>query len=278
MAKRFTDTEKYRKEFIRSLPGAYKLLWDFIVNECNHAGIWYVDFEIAQICVGRDMPVGKDKALCLFNEGEDRILELENGKKWFIIPFIAFQYGKLGANNLAHKGIISELRYYNLINNNLEIDLQQQQEASPEGLQRGFKAPKEMEMEMEMENRKGGVGENQNPGNTPEPPKEKTWRDSFETYRQELRSAYMQAIEDKKWLAERQRYHPGLNILLTLEKACKDYWSKEAGWKKKKAAKTANIDWPRTFNNALAIDSNKVWKTKKQIESEENEQKKHIRI
>jgi hypothetical protein len=109
-------------------------------------------------------------------------------------------------------------------------------------------------------------------------PKEKTWRDSFETYRQELRSAYMQATEDKKWLAERQRYHPGLNILLTLEKACKDYWSKEAGWKKKKAAKTANIDWPRTFNNALAIDSNKVWKTKKQIESEENEQKKHIHI
>jgi hypothetical protein len=158
MAKRFTDTEKYRKGFIRALPGAYKLLWDFIVNECNHAGIWYVDFEIAQICLGKDMPVGKDKALRLFNEGEERILELENGKKWLIIPFIAFQYGKLSATNLAHKGIISELGHYGLINSNLEMDLHNRHKAPPEGLQRGIDAPLDKDMEMDKDN-KGGMGE-----------------------------------------------------------------------------------------------------------------------
>jgi hypothetical protein len=111
-----------------------------------------------------------------------------------------------------------------------------------------------------------------------DPPKEKTWRDSFDIYLQELRKAYTACIGDRKWLDERQRYHPRLDIPLTLEKACKDYWAKEAGWKKKKASKTASIDWIRTFNNALTVDCNRVWKTKEQIENETNGQKKIIYV
>ena len=48
MAKRFTDTNKYKKPFIRGLQGAYKLFWDYLYHDCDHAGIWIVDFEIAQ--------------------------------------------------------------------------------------------------------------------------------------------------------------------------------------------------------------------------------------
>ena len=59
MAKRFTDTEKYRKPFLRGLQGAYKLLWDFLYHDCNHAGIWIKDFEIAQIYIGNDMPINE---------------------------------------------------------------------------------------------------------------------------------------------------------------------------------------------------------------------------
>ena len=65
MAKRLTDTEKYRKKFFRNLPGAYKLFWDFLYHECNHAGIWHVDFDVAQIYLGRDMPVSEETALRL---------------------------------------------------------------------------------------------------------------------------------------------------------------------------------------------------------------------
>jgi hypothetical protein len=115
-------------------------------------------------------------------------------------------------------------------------------------------------------------------GDAETPPKEKTWRDSFEIYLQELRKAYTACTGDRKWLDERQRYHPRLDIPLTLEKACKDYWAKEAGWKKKKAARTAAIDWIRTFNNALTVDCNKVWKTREQIENETNGQKKIIYV
>ena len=93
MAKRFTDTEKYKKAFYRKLPGAYKLFWDFICHDCDHAGIWHVDIEIAQIYIGRDMEVDLGQALKLFNAGEKRVEVLNGGSKWFIRTFVDFQYG-----------------------------------------------------------------------------------------------------------------------------------------------------------------------------------------
>ncbi|MCH8479173.1 MAG: hypothetical protein LAT56_14705 [Wenzhouxiangella sp.] len=114
MSKRFTDTEKYKKPFIRSLQGPYKLLWDYLYHDCDHAGIWIVDFDIAQIYIGADMPVNKEDALKYFNEGEQRIVEFSGGKKWFIKPFIDFQYGELNPNNRVHKSVISKLKKENL--------------------------------------------------------------------------------------------------------------------------------------------------------------------
>ena len=125
MAKRFIDTQKYHKPFIRSLPGAYKLLWDFILCECDHAGIWIVDFEIARIYLGSDMIIDKDEALRLFNADEKRIVEIDSGKKWFISSFIDFQYGKLNIENRAHNSVIHQLEKYNLkINKPLRSPLQ----------------------------------------------------------------------------------------------------------------------------------------------------------
>lgn len=109
MAKRFTDTEKYKKPFVRGLQGAYKLFWDYLYHDCNHAGIWHVDFEIAQIYLGKDMPVNKEDALKYFNQGKTRIISLDDGKKWFIKSFIEFQYGVLNPDNRVHKSAIDEL-------------------------------------------------------------------------------------------------------------------------------------------------------------------------
>jgi len=109
MAKRFTDTNKYKKPFIRGLQGAYKLLWDYLYHDCDHAGIWIIDFEIAQLYIGFDMPVNKSDALKYFNADEKRIIEIDGGKKWFIIPFIEFQYGILDGRNRVHNSILIEL-------------------------------------------------------------------------------------------------------------------------------------------------------------------------
>jgi len=116
MAKRFTDTDKYKKPFIRGLPGPYKLLWDYLYHDCDHAGIWIVDFDIAQVYIGKDMPVTKEEALKVFNaDPEDqKVIPIDNGKKWFIPSFISFQYGELNPQNRAHNSVLQILKKYNL--------------------------------------------------------------------------------------------------------------------------------------------------------------------
>ena len=143
MAKRFTDTNKYKKPFIRGLQGAYKLFWDYLYHECDHAGIWIVDFEIAQLYLGHDMPVNKKDALIFFNEGEKRIIEVDNGKKWFIKPFIEFQYGELNDQNRAHNSVISILKKYDLYSKDLTRSLQ---------------APSQGAMDKDMDKDKGKEG------------------------------------------------------------------------------------------------------------------------
>ena len=145
MAKRFTDTNKYKKPFMRNLPGAYKLLWDFLYHDCDHAGIWIVDFEIAQTYVGKDMPITQGGALTLFNDDEIRIVKIDGGKKWFIPSFILFQYGKLSEKNRAHLNVISVLKKYNLINEDFSI------KALTSPLQGAKEMEQEEEQEMEME-------------------------------------------------------------------------------------------------------------------------------
>lgn len=110
MAKRFTDTEKYKKDFFKSLPGAYKLLWDYLYHDCDNAGIWIKDFEIAQIRVGKDMSITEAEALKLFG---DRVIVFDSGKKWFIPSYIEFQYeceiSALNPKNNAHLSVIKKL-------------------------------------------------------------------------------------------------------------------------------------------------------------------------
>lgn len=110
MAKRFTDTEKWKKPFIRGLQGAYKLLWLYICDDCDHAGIWQVDLEVASIRIGE--PLYLAKAIESFG---DKIVIFDNGHKWFIPSFLEFQYPSgLNPDNRAHSSIIFLLEKYNL--------------------------------------------------------------------------------------------------------------------------------------------------------------------
>ena len=110
MAKRFTDTAKWQKKFIRELPARYKLLWLYILDECDHTGIWHVEMDIATIRLG--VTLDTNKALQLFG---DKIIAFDNNTKWFIPSFIDFQYGELNPKNRVHWSVISELKKYNLL-------------------------------------------------------------------------------------------------------------------------------------------------------------------
>jgi len=88
------------------------------------------------------------------------------------------------------------------------------------------------------------------------------WRENFEIYKSELRDTYNKLRANKAWILEREKFHPNLDILLTLKKACIDYWATEAGWKNKKSSRTKTIDWVATLNTALTLKSNQVYKQK----------------
>lgn len=111
MAKRFTDTDKWKKKWFRKLPVEYKVLWQYLTDNCDKCGIWEVDFELAEIFIGKELDVEKVK-----NEFKKQFIELDNGKRWFIKDFIEFQYGTLNPNNPAHKNVYKELLGRNLLN------------------------------------------------------------------------------------------------------------------------------------------------------------------
>ena len=55
MAKRFTDTEKFKKRWIKELPIEYKLFWVYLLDHCNHAGVWDVEMDIANVRLGMEL-------------------------------------------------------------------------------------------------------------------------------------------------------------------------------------------------------------------------------
>ena len=87
--------------------------------------------------------------------------------------------------------------------------------------------------------------------------KVKTWKDDFNIYLDLVRSAYKSICDDPKIMETQQSYYPGVNIKLSLEKACTNFWATDAGWKHKKKSRAKEIDMRMTLINA--IDKNKVY-------------------
>lgn len=156
MPKRFIDSNLFRKNFVRGLKGSSKLLWIYLFCDCDNAGIWEVDLEIASIYIGFPVSIEDIKK---FN---GKIYFFDNGKKIFIPEFISFQYGELNDNNPAHKGVIRELTKYQLIDENKKVAL--------EPLQSGFNATKDKDKDKDMDIDMGKE-------------KEKEWKEIFDSFR-----------------------------------------------------------------------------------------------
>lgn len=84
------------------------------------------------------------------------------------------------------------------------------------------------------------------------------WKDDFDLYLSDLRFEYKKLISDVNFILEQERFNPNIDIKLSIEKACTNFWATEAGWKNKKKSGSVNIDWPATFKNAISL--NKVYK------------------
>lgn len=108
MAKRFTDTTKWKKEFIKGLSAKMKLLWFYILDDCDHAGIWEVDMEVASLRIGE--LITYEEAVIALGQQITPI----NKNKWFIRDFIFFQYGELKPTNRMHQSVIAILNKHNI--------------------------------------------------------------------------------------------------------------------------------------------------------------------
>lgn len=105
MGKRFTCTEKWKKVWFRKLSPIHKCFWTYLCDNCNHAGVWEVDFEAAEWFIGKELDLKQLKA-----DFSKQYVEIAKGKKWFVRDFVEFQYGTLNPDNRAHLSVINILK------------------------------------------------------------------------------------------------------------------------------------------------------------------------
>ena len=108
MSKRYTDTDKWKKIWFRKLKNDHKVFWMYVLDQCDHAGIWEVDFELASyFCNGIKETEIRETFVKQYHEFDD-------GKRWFIKDFIEFQYRGLDESNRVHNSVINILKRYGL--------------------------------------------------------------------------------------------------------------------------------------------------------------------
>jgi hypothetical protein len=109
MAKRFTDTEKWRDDWFSNLSNDYRIIWLYLVDNCSFAGVWKKDFR------GLNFNCNVTITESLFNDiFKGRVIEFE--KFYFLPKFIIFQYPKgFNSKKPAIVSVKNELEKLNLL-------------------------------------------------------------------------------------------------------------------------------------------------------------------
>jgi len=109
MAKRFTDTDLWEKEWFMKLSAKHKCLTRFIYDRCDVVGVWSPNWTMASMFIGEKVSADDLSAIDEGNQFE----VLENGKI-FIPDFCEFQYGQLTEKCKPHLKYIRELKKHGL--------------------------------------------------------------------------------------------------------------------------------------------------------------------
>lgn len=103
MAKRLTDTQKWAKPGFGDLSLKMKLIWVYLCDSCDHAGVWDINLKLLVFHVGEATTLEEIQAGL-----GDKIAVLP-GSKLFLSGFIEFQYGELNPDNRVHKSVLARL-------------------------------------------------------------------------------------------------------------------------------------------------------------------------
>lgn len=111
MAKRLTDTEKWNDDWYLSLDNDYRIVWQWLLDNCNHAGICKRNIKLLNVMCNTGITESD-----LIEKMDTRILVA--GNDWFIPKFLKFQYADLQSNRPVIISVRKELikkKYYLLV-------------------------------------------------------------------------------------------------------------------------------------------------------------------
>lgn len=159
MAKRFTDSDKWKKPWFRALSPSMKAFWIYLCDFCDAAGVWDVDFETASYFLGQ--PVTREDFDSLVGS---KVIWLEHDKV-FIPSFVEFQYGDLEPACKPHAAVIKTLRRHGIDPVTLElipstVRVIPTEGTHSEGYPKGIQTLKDKDKSKDKDKEKGGVGEN----------------------------------------------------------------------------------------------------------------------
>ena len=107
MPKRFHDSELWKEDWYIDLSIEYKLFYQYMIDTCDHAGIWKPNIKQFEFILGSKLVLSE--FLKAINSDKPRIVKIDNGR-YFICRFIPFQYGTvLNLNNRVHLSICNSL-------------------------------------------------------------------------------------------------------------------------------------------------------------------------
>lgn len=108
MAKRFTDTDKWKKPWYRKLGSRGRDIFNYLYENCDACGVLELDIERMAFDLGFEVSLRMVK-----ESVRGRVKEFGTSKLFFY-DFIEFQYGKLSESCKPHVSIINKLKTYGL--------------------------------------------------------------------------------------------------------------------------------------------------------------------
>ena len=114
MTIRFTEREKFRDKWYMNLTPVQKCIWEYIVSECDHAGILEFDIKMMSLQIGADITIEDLK----YFEKSGKIQFIDNDVI-FIPNFVLFQqrllsFEQLNPKNRCHKSILERFEKYKI--------------------------------------------------------------------------------------------------------------------------------------------------------------------
>jgi len=89
VAKRFFDSRKFDDPWYRGLPVKMKVVWEFLISKCDHAGIYKIDIDAMIFHIGDKTTLEE-----IFRHLGSRVYQVSE-EKIFIPKFVLFQYGDI---------------------------------------------------------------------------------------------------------------------------------------------------------------------------------------